>query len=72
MPKITASKNNTLKFTTQSSFDSYVWGICNILCRSNCAGALYWMAITKELKPKKSFALIPARMLYLNDDCPLF
>lgn len=33
----------TLKFTTQASLDSYVWGICNILRRSNCAGALQYV-----------------------------
>lgn len=31
------------KFTTQASLDSYVWGICNILRRSNCAGALQYV-----------------------------
>jgi len=35
--------NNTRKFTTQASLDSYVWGICNILRRSNCAGALQYV-----------------------------
>ena len=30
-------------FSTQSSLDSYVWGICNILRRSNCAGALQYV-----------------------------
>jgi len=32
-----------LKFTTQASLDSYVWSICNILRRSNCAGALQYV-----------------------------
>ena len=41
MAKISAS--TSLKFTTQSSLDSYVWGICNILRRSNCAGALQYV-----------------------------
>jgi len=40
MPK---PKPNGLIFTTQSSLDSYVWGICNILRRSNCAGALQYV-----------------------------
>src|SRR5215203_1003735 len=35
--------NNTRKFTTQASLDSYVWGICNIMRRSNCAGALQYV-----------------------------
>ena len=35
--------NNIRKFTTQASLDSYVWGICNILRRSNCAGALQYV-----------------------------
>ena len=35
--------NNNRKFTTQASLDSYVWGICNILRRSNCAGALQYV-----------------------------
>ena len=53
MPKIanpTASRRTdgkseivNRKFTTQSSLDSYVWGICNILRRSNCAGALQYV-----------------------------
>ena len=36
-------ENGTRKFTTQASLDSYVWGICNILRRSNCAGALQYV-----------------------------
>ncbi len=39
-------KNNTTNkrmFTTQSSLDSFVWSICNILRRSNCAGALQYV-----------------------------
>ena len=45
MPKISVqtSAANLRKFTTQSSLDSYVWGICNILRRSNCAGALQYV-----------------------------
>jgi len=43
MAKIVNSKSSALKFTTQSSLDSYVWGICNILRRSNCAGALQYV-----------------------------
>jgi type I restriction enzyme M protein len=35
--------STSLKFATQSSLDSYVWGICNILRRSNCAGALQYV-----------------------------
>ena len=35
--------NNSRKFTTQASLDSYVWGICDILRRSNCAGALQYV-----------------------------
>ena len=35
--------NSTRKFTTQASLDSYVWGICDILRRSNCAGALQYV-----------------------------
>jgi type I restriction enzyme M protein len=35
--------NGTRLFTTQSSLDSYVWSICNILRRSNCAGALQYV-----------------------------
>lgn len=34
---------NSRKFTTQASLDSYVWGICDILRRSNCAGALQYV-----------------------------
>lgn len=37
------STNGNRKFTTQSSLDSYVWSICNILRRSNCAGALQYV-----------------------------
>ena len=36
-------KLNGPKFTTQASLDAYVWGICNILRRSNCAGALQYV-----------------------------
>ena len=31
------------RFATQTSLDSYVWGICDILRRSNCAGALQYV-----------------------------
>ncbi len=34
---------NNRKFTTQTSLDSYVWSICDILRRSNCAGALQYV-----------------------------
>jgi len=37
------TSNSTRLFTTQSSLDTYVWGICNILRRSNCAGALQYV-----------------------------
>ena len=43
MPKPNNSNGNSRKFTTQASLDSYVWGICNILRRSNCAGALQYV-----------------------------
>jgi len=44
MPKpVKNGSPNGLIFTTQSSLDSYVWGICNILRRSNCAGALQYV-----------------------------
>jgi type I restriction enzyme M protein len=44
MPNSTKSDlTNGRRFTTQSSLDSYVWGICNILRRSNCAGALQYV-----------------------------
>jgi type I restriction enzyme M protein len=45
MPKISNQKSeiNNRKFTSQSSLDSYVWGICNILRRFNCAGALQYV-----------------------------
>lgn len=44
MPKSSNhTKANGVKFATQSSLDSYVWGICNILRRSNCAGALQYV-----------------------------
>ena len=45
MPKIQNQKSQiqNRKFTTQASLDSYVWSICNILRRSNCAGALQYV-----------------------------
>ena len=43
MAKSIESNGKTRLFTTQSSLDSYVWGICNILRRSNCAGALQYV-----------------------------
>ncbi len=44
MPKsVKNGSSNGLIFTTQASLDSYVWGICNILRRSNCAGALQYV-----------------------------
>lgn len=43
MVKTLISNGNPRKFTTQASLDSYVWGICDILRRSNCAGALQYV-----------------------------
>jgi type I restriction enzyme M protein len=43
MAKLPQNNETTRKFTTQASLDSYVWGICNILRRSNCAGALQYV-----------------------------
>ncbi len=39
----TANGNGQRYFTTQQSLDSYVKGICDILRRSNCAGALQYV-----------------------------
>lgn len=35
--------NGTPRFTSQSSLSAYVWSICDILRRSNCAGALQYV-----------------------------
>src|SRR3989304_4144214 len=43
MAKLSNQNGNTRKFTTQASLDSYVKGICDILRRSNCAGALQYV-----------------------------
>jgi type I restriction enzyme M protein len=43
MQKQSNSNGSNRKFTTQASLDSYVWSICNILRRSNCAGALQYV-----------------------------
>jgi type I restriction enzyme M protein len=43
MPKSNNSNGNNRKFTTQASLDSYVKSICDILRRSNCAGALQYV-----------------------------
>jgi len=43
MPKPSRSNGNSRQFTTQASLDSYVWSICDILRRSNCAGALQYI-----------------------------
>ncbi len=37
------SNGTSQRFTTQQSLNSYVWGICDILRRSNCAGALQYV-----------------------------
>src|SRR5262249_36712461 len=37
------AENGSRKFATQASLDSYVWSICDILRRSNCAGALQYV-----------------------------
>ena len=34
---------NGRKFATQQSLDSYIKGICDIMRRSNCAGALQYV-----------------------------
>lgn len=38
-----AAKSNGRIFATQQSLDSYIWSICDILRRSNCAGALQYV-----------------------------
>ena len=43
MAKSNYSNGNHRKFTSQASLDSYVWSICDILRRSNCAGALQYV-----------------------------
>ena len=43
MAKSNHSNGKIRKFTTQASLDSYVWGVCDILRRSNCAGALQYV-----------------------------
>jgi len=43
MAKSNNSSGNNRKFTSQASLDSYVWSICDILRRSNCAGALQYV-----------------------------
>src|SRR5262245_61952228 len=43
MAKTNKSNGNNRKFASQASLDSYVWSICDILRRSNCAGALQYV-----------------------------
>jgi type I restriction enzyme M protein len=43
MSKPSNVNGNNRRFSTQASLDSYVWGICNTLRRSNCAGALQYV-----------------------------
>jgi type I restriction enzyme M protein len=44
MPRNTTDKAaNSRRFTTQQSLDAYVKGICDIMRRSNCAGALQYV-----------------------------
>ncbi|HMB23049.1 MAG: hypothetical protein ACM33V_13845, partial [Chloroflexota bacterium] len=38
MAKNHSNGSNPGKFTTQTSFDSCVWSVCDILRHSNCAG----------------------------------
>ncbi|MFM7407743.1 MAG: type I restriction-modification system subunit M N-terminal domain-containing protein [Cuspidothrix sp.] len=42
MPK-TTKKNNGQKYASQQSLDSYIYSICDIIRRSNCAGALQYI-----------------------------
>ena len=37
------NSNSAIRFATQQSLNQYVWGICDILRRSNCAGALQYV-----------------------------
>ncbi|CAG1007620.1 partial putative type I restriction enzymeP M protein, partial [Anaerolineales bacterium] len=37
------TNGNDRTFSTQQSLDSYIWGICDILRRSNCASALQYI-----------------------------
>src|SRR5512143_1900758 len=45
MPRQKKSKNNNSykKLTTQQSVNSLVWAICDIMRRSNCAGAMQYV-----------------------------
>jgi type I restriction enzyme M protein len=52
--KNNSSNGNGKTFVTQQSLDSAVWSICNILRRSNCAGALQYV-------PERGFCLAHPR-----------
>ncbi|MGH9853941.1 MAG: type I restriction-modification system subunit M N-terminal domain-containing protein, partial [Blastocatellia bacterium] len=39
----TANNNNGKTFTTQQSLNDYIWNICDVLRRSNCASALQYI-----------------------------
>jgi type I restriction enzyme M protein len=43
MARKNSSSNATPRFTSQAGLDSFVWSICDILRRSNCAGALQYV-----------------------------
>jgi len=55
-----ASKNNNRRITTPQSLNTYVKGICDIMRRSNCAGALQyvpeltWMLFLRILNDKEA------------------
>ena len=43
MARNTTQNNNSKKFNTQKSLDGYVKSACDIMRRSNCAGALQYV-----------------------------
>lgn len=46
------SNDNGKTFTTQQGLNSYIKGICDIMRRSNCAGALQYV-------PRTQLATVP-------------
>jgi len=52
MPRLNNVNGTSRKFSTQTSLDSYGWSICDILRRSNSAGALQCTAEINECRPR--------------------
>jgi len=67
----------TKSFSSQSSLDKAIWSVCDILCRSNCAGAmqyvpeLTWILFLRILDEREEIEECEARAVGADFRCSL-